>query len=112
MSNDPDRELLERVRVELDRSARELDEFTVARLRAARKQALAAGPRGRWWLAIAGVATAAVTAGLVAILLVTPAAAPPPANGLDQLELLADAEFDVANDLEFYRWLAEQRRAG
>ncbi len=109
MSNDPDRELLERVRVELDRGARELDEFTVARLRAARKQALASGPRDRWWLAIAGIATAAVTAGLVAILLVTPAA--PPANGLDQLELLADTEFDVANDLEFYRWLAEQRRA-
>ncbi len=110
MSNDPDRELVERVCAELDRGTRELDEFTVARLRAARKQALAAGPHGRWWLAMAGIAATAVTAGLVAILLLTPA--PPPANGLDQLELLADTEFEVANDLEFYRWLAEQRHAG
>jgi len=110
MSNDPDSEFLKRIRAELDRNARELDEFTVARLRAARKQALAAKPRGRGWLIGAGVATTAVTAGLVAMLVLTPAA--PPATGLEQLELLADAEFDVANDLEFYRWLAEQQRAG
>lgn len=111
MSNDPDsEEFLKRIRAELDRSTNELDEFTVARLRAARKQALATKPRGYGWLVAGGIATTAVTAGLVATLVLTPAA--PSATGLEQLELLADAEFDVANDLEFYRWLAEQQRAG
>ena len=57
------------------------------------------------------MAATAVAAGLVALLVLTPAAVPP-ANGLEQLELLADAELEVYDNLEFYRWLAEQQRAG
>jgi len=110
MSNDPETEFLKRVRAQLDQDARELDELTVARLRAARRQALDAGPRRMRWLAAGGLAAATV-AGLVALLLLTPAASPP-ANGLEQLELLADADIEVYDNLEFYRWLAEQRRAG
>lgn len=111
MSNDPDREFLERARAELDRGARELDELTIARLRAARRQALDVRPSRVRWLAAGGVAATAVAAGLMTLLVLTPATVPT-ANGLEQLELLADADFDVYDNLEFYRWLAEQQRAG
>jgi hypothetical protein len=111
MSNERDEEFLSRARAELERSARELDELSVARLRAARRRALAAPPRRLGWLAAGGVVATAVTAGLVATVVLTPAAVPT-ANGLDQIELLADADLDVYDNLEFYRWLAEQQRAG
>jgi hypothetical protein len=111
MSDNREAEFLKHVRTELDRGARQLDELTVARLGAARRQALAAGSHRVRWLAAGGIAATAVTAGLVALLLLTPAASPP-ANGLEQLDLLVDAELDVYDNLEFYRWLAEQQRAG
>jgi len=118
--NDPrNDELLKRVRAELDREANTLDELTVARLRAARRRALDTRPHRLGWLATGkglaiaggGVAITAVTAGLVAMLWLTPAALPP-ANGISELELLAEADLDVYDNLEFYRWLAEQQRAG
>jgi len=119
MNNGRDEEFLNRVRTELDRNADGLDELTVARLRAARRQALDAHPRRFGWLSTGrglalaggGIAATAVTAGLVAMLLLAPAAVPP-TNGLDQIELLAEADLDVYDNLEFYRWLAEQQRAG
>lgn len=111
MTENREQEFLQAARTELDRSARELDELTVARLRAARLQAVAARPRRRW-LAAAGLGAGALAAGVVAFLLVaTPAA--PPVTGLEQLELLSENDaLDLYKDLEFYRWLAEGTHAG
>jgi hypothetical protein len=111
MNPDPETEVLKRVRAELDRGTRELDELTVARLRAARHRALDARPHRRLWWAAAGLAATAATASLVAILMVSPAPTPP-ANGLEQIDLLADADIELFENLEFYRWLAERQDAG
>lgn len=107
MNEDKDTGFLKRVRAELDRGTDALDELTVARLRAARRRALDARPRARIWLAAGGVTAAVVTAALLAVLLAPPTGGPPGATGLEQIELLADADVDLYNDLEFYRWLAE-----
>lgn len=111
MSVDKDSRLLDAVRAELDRSVAALDELTVARLRAARKRALATAPQRRLWLAAGGIAAGALAAGLAAFLLLAPPAAPP-ASGLEQLELLTEADMDLYDNLDFYRWLAEGTDAG
>lgn len=112
MNDDKDHEFLKRVRAELDRGADALDELTVARLRAARRRALDARPRARAWFVAGGVTAGLVTAALLAVLLAPPAGGPPGTAGLEQIELLADADVDLYNDLEFYRWLAEHPDAG
>jgi hypothetical protein len=110
MNPDPRDPFVHRLRTELERSAHELDASTVARLRAARRRALEAGPRRRLWLMAGGLAAGAVAAGVAAVLLLAPPALP--LHGLDQLELIADADLDVVDDLEFYRWLADNPNAG
>lgn len=111
MNPDPETEVLKRVRAELDRDVRDLDELTVARLRAARHRALDARPHRKLWWAAAGLTATAATAALVAILVVSPAPAPP-ASGLEHMELLAEADLEMLENLEFYRWLAERQDAG
>ena len=111
MTEPKDDDFLQRVRSALDQSARELDELTVARLRAVRHQALEAPPRRRTGLWITGLTAGAIAAGLVALLVIAPVAAPP-ATGLESLDLLVEAEIDLYDDLEFYRWLAESGHAG
>jgi hypothetical protein len=110
MSPDPHDPFLHRLRTELEHGARELDALTVARLRAARHRALEAGPRRRLWLTVGGLATGALAAGVAAFLLLAPPALP--LHGLDQIELIADADLDVVDDLDFYRWLADNPNAG
>ncbi len=111
MTPDKEQEFLMAARAELDRGTRELDDLTVARLRAARLRAVAARPRRRW-LAAAGLGAGALAAGVTAfLLLATPAA--PPLAGFEQLELLSEHDaLDLYKDLEFYRWLAEDTHAG
>ena len=100
------------VKRELDRSAEALDGLTLARLRGARLRALDAQPRPRRWLITGGLATATLSAALVAVLLFAPGAAPPLA-GLEQFDLLSENDnLDLYEDLEFYRWLAVRTDAG
>jgi len=110
MNDEHETRLLRAVRAELDRSAADLDELTLARLRAARRHALAARPR-RHWLLAGGLAAGALAAGLAAFLLLAPPAAPP-VPGLEQIDLLSAADLDLYKDLEFYHWLADDRDAG
>lgn len=110
MNDDQDKTFLRRVRAELDHSAASLDELTVARLRAARLQALEAKPRHGRWFVLGGALSAAVAAGVVAFLVLTPVAVPPP-TGLDQLELVSEADVELYQELEFYRWLAAGKHA-
>jgi hypothetical protein len=111
MTDDKESRFIAAAKAELDRSAQQLDELTIARLRAARRNALEARPRRLAWLAAGGLATAALTATLVAFLLFTPAAAPPVA-GFEQFDLLSENDsLELYRDLEFYRWLAENTDA-
>jgi len=111
MTDDKESRFIAAAKTALDRSTQQLDELTIARLRAARRKALEARPRRLAWLAAGGLATAALTATLVAFLLFTPAVAPP-VTGLEQFDLLSDNDgLELYRDLEFYRWLAEHADA-
>ena len=77
MTDDKESRFIAAAKAELERSAQQLDELTIARLRAARHKALEARPRRVAWLAAGGLATAALTATLVAFLLFAPAVTPP-----------------------------------
>ena len=107
MNTEPEKEFVERVRTTLERNTQTLDELTVARLRAARKQALDARPQ-RFGYRTAGWIAAGITAGLVTILLFHSATHTPP--GVEQIEWVAEAEIDLSHDLEFYQWLADGKR--
>lgn len=109
MNDEQETRLLRAVRDELDRRAAGLDELTLARLRGARRRALAARPR-RGWLVAGGLAAGALAAGLAAFLLLTPPAAPP-VPGLEQIDLLSAADLDLYKDMEFYHWLADESDA-
>jgi hypothetical protein len=107
MNTEPEKEFIERARATLDSSTQALDEITVARLRAARKRALDVRPQ-RFSRRTAGWIAAGVTAGLAAFLLVhSPALTPP---RLEQIEWVAEAEIDLAQEPEFYLWLADGKR--
>jgi len=111
MTDDKESRFIAAAKAELERGTQQLDELTIARLRAARRSALAARPRRVVWLAAGGLATAALTATLVAFLQFTPAAAPPVA-GFEQFDLLSENDsLELFRDLEFYRWLAENTDA-
>lgn len=117
-----DRQFVHWARQALDAAARELDDETCARLRAARRhtleQAQQLGPRrapgdGRRWLAAAGALAAAVAALGVGVALWSGSARNGVLPGLDDLELLAGRDNpEFFADLEFYRWLAEHDHAG
>lgn len=110
MTDDKESRFIAATKAELERSAQQLDELTIARLRAARRNALDARPHRVAWLAAGGLATAALTATVVAFLLFTPAA--PPVAGLEQFDLLSENDgLELYRDLEFYRWLAEHADA-
>jgi len=111
MTDNKEARFLAAAKAALDQSALQLDELTSARLRAARKRALDIHPRRFGWLAAGGLATAAVTATLVAVLLIAPPAAPPIA-GFEQFDLLSENDsLELYRELEFYRWLAEHTDA-
>ena len=101
-----EQELMQSARQVLDRSADELDSFTVARLKLARQQALEATPRRRLPLVPATVFSAAVV-GLLAVSLLWQGESlrfdeQAPAD----VELLSTIEeLDLYEDMEFYEWL-------
>ena len=92
-----------------------LDELTVARLRAARRRALAEEPRRRRTFAFAGGLVAAGMAFALAgvVWLRAPSDLPPPAEeaSVADLDLLETESPEFYSDLEFYRWLATQSDA-
>ncbi len=109
-----DRDLLDRVRTALDKSAGNLDDATVRRLRRKRLDALEAAGAGRQtfflprWVTAGGVATVAVLGVAVSVWL---SASRPvlPDKQVEDLEIITAKEhLDFYADLEFYRWLAEK----
>jgi hypothetical protein len=115
MSENKDREFVERVRRGLEAAARDLHGADLTRLRAARRAALhGAGPgvrraRSPWLWPVAGVVTAGLAATVVGLVWLSTAGDPLPLSGIENLELIAMLEqADLYVDADFYRWLAEQ----
>lgn len=102
------------IRARLDRAASELDDFTVARLRAARKNALASVSQRPFamfgWLPMSAAATM-----IIAIVVTTLWFQAPDPTGLAAEELewsLVRDDPDFFSDLEFYDWLRHEQDAG
>jgi hypothetical protein len=100
MSAENDKHFAEQVKRQLDRHADAVDEFTAARLGAARKRALQQHDRvPHRWLPIAGLAAAATV--LAVLVLMQPAHQEDPGWEL----WVAQDDIDVIEELDFYAWL-------
>ena len=102
----------------LDQSVEEIDVSTQARLRAARREAVAASEvqsHPAWLMPVGSLAAAATVAVLTVSLWMVP-----PDEGVDaqlpQMEdfaLLSDSEgLGFYEDLDFYLWLDDEKKAG
>jgi hypothetical protein len=122
-----DEEFLNQIKQDLDKSADELDELTLARLGAARRRAvetssgstttrlgeiLTLGRSGRVALVMVGLF-------LVASLLVVKSIQPPAQDQLQALSIMEDMELlGAAEDLEFYQemdfylWVTDEQDSG
>jgi hypothetical protein len=117
--DDNDRTVTERVRQELDAGTSRLDAGTLGRLQEARLQAVAGARQGRprmffplfvpRWVTAGGLAATAVVVVAVSFWAATPRV-PMPVQPPDELEIVTSQEhLDLYADLEFYRWLADDR---
>lgn len=106
-----DREVMETVRERLEAGLDRMDDVTQARLRAARRQALAAGVvhtrrRAAGWAMAAAVV-------LAVGLWVMHGRGELPAAGVEDIEVLAAGDdLELYEDLEFYGWLASLDETG
>lgn len=107
-----DSELERRAKALFDRSVASLDTQTRTKLAQARAAALnsvaPSSSRRTWrvWAPVAGVAAAAIAA--VAVLLDTETQQPQDGSALEDLDLLAQDDPDMLQDVEFYAWLDQQ----
>jgi len=120
--SESDSALLARVRLALDGEALSLDAATLARLRAARRSALARAGRRRTWrvwptrssewlLPASGFASIAVVALTIAVTVGRPGVAP--RAGVEDVELLGSkADLELLDDLDFYAWLPSAEGRG
>lgn len=110
MTTPNDKDLLDATQRLLQQSERELDELTVARLRAARLRALSTAirPRSAWRLTGGFVAAGFALAIAGVMWFQTPAdfIAPPLEPAAADLDLLTSENPDFYTELEFYSWLA------
>lgn len=99
----------------LDRSMADLDPAITHRLQRARQTALQARPIRRWMVLTGGLAMAAVAA--ITITLTLRSTQPMPehhaASLVEDMDLVLSAEnVELADDLEFYHWLADVDTTG
>ena len=104
----------ERARERLERSARELDADTGARLRAARLRALEAAPqRSRWLYGLPLGALATAAAAVLAVYLWSGTPARRTAATPEDFEILSAAEpLELYEQLEFLEWLDAREQTG
>lgn len=109
-----DERLVAQAKALLDRSAEDLDPSTTRRLQRARLAALDATPVGmRWSLWAGGLAMASVAALAVLLWTKQPAVERHPGQAIEELELILSSEnVELAEDLEFYHWLADVGTTG
>jgi len=117
--DEKERMFLENAKALLQDGAERLDESTLAELRVARTRAVARSlsPARRGWLWLSA-ATAVAAAVVITFSMWLPGGArnPVPVAGLENIEdvdLLSGAEeIQFYRDLEFYRWLDNEKDAG
>jgi len=107
-------EFTDRLKGLLDADAKGMDEPTAARLRSARRRAVAELDRPHWiagWLPAGGLATAALAV-LVLLMWQGNGVSPVPDMPAGDWEILAVGELELLEDLHFYDWLADADTAG
>ncbi|MHB1143008.1 MAG: DUF3619 family protein [Sulfuricaulis sp.] len=109
---------LQDARRALDAAEQNLDAGTVARLRAARRQAIEQGPhkparaRPGWLLPVGGFATAGIALAVAAVLWFSAPNGNFMQAGVGDIELLTAQENpDFFTELEFYEWLEGNENA-
>lgn len=113
-----DAQWTERIRNELETSARDLDAATLSRLNQARQRALAtvARPKRTRWMWSATWASACALALAVAIwprLVPEPLPTPASAATADDFPMLAGSDsLELYEELDFYAWLDAQSASG
>lgn len=109
--NDRDAKLVSAARAELDLSARQLDELTRARLKAARLRALSAMPavayRAHWPAVLAIASVSAIVLGMAFLWPAPPDSLPAMNEASDWMTTLDDG-YELYENLEFYEWLEAQ----
>ncbi|MCR4301292.1 MAG: DUF3619 family protein [Sulfuricaulis sp.] len=103
----------------LDAAEKNIDAGTVARLRAARRQAIEQGlqktarERPGWLLPVGGFVTAGIALAVAGLLWFSAPNGNLMQAGVGDMELLAGKESpDFFAELEFYEWLEHQANAG
>jgi ferric-dicitrate binding protein FerR (iron transport regulator) len=98
----------------LDMSAADLDPATVHRLQRARLTALEAKPARRLWMVLAGgLATAVAVVLTLTLWTKQPLPEHHAAQVVEDMDLVLSAEnVELADDLEFYHWLADVDTTG
>jgi hypothetical protein len=109
-----DHEFVGQAKLVLDRAVGEVDHATALRLQQRRLAALDVRAHRSSWRIWASGLTAASLAVLAVLLWMQPAAPPQHAAvSLDDFELVTSVEnVELAEDLEFFHWLADDDRAG
>ena len=111
-----DEQVAARAKRLLDVSAADLDPATVRRLQRARLAALEAKPARYSWMVLAGgLATAVVVAFTLTLWTKQPQSLPEhhAAQVVEDMDLVLSAEnVELADDLEFYHWLADVDTTG
>lgn len=105
---------LQRVKQELDAGVEQLDPVTLARLKSGRMRALEKAHQGGWrftdiprWVTAGGFATVTVAVVAVSLWSAAPRRNMVAAHPEDREIVASREQFDLYDDLEFYRWLAE-----
>ncbi len=107
-------EMVEEVREALDRSVASLDERTAERLRLARLNAVEAAARPRWfgvprWAAAGTISAFAVLVLALSLWLAVPRQNTQVAQVEDMDILAAHEHLEVYENMDFYRWLADDQ---
>lgn len=109
-----DREFVGRAKRVLDRSVSEMDQPITSRLQRGRLLAIESRPRWSSWIAWAsGFAVASVSALALYLWVPQPTPQQHAAVPMDDFELVTSVEnVELAEDLEFFHWLADDDQAG
>jgi len=108
-----DQEFVARARQVLDRTLDNVDSAAELRLQRARLSALDGRPTRMRWLWIGGAALASVAVLAVMLWISSPAPEPHAAVPLEDFELVTSVEnVELAEDLDFYHWLADDDTQG
>lgn len=115
MNPSDDQEFVKRVVNSLDADSENLDGFTQARLKAARRRAVSSLTERRWTASGSwSMGAVALSVGLVFAVWLWQQEQAPSVDALTGLEELAalDEGIELYEDLDFYLWLSEQQADG